>query len=43
MEDLNSMNGTKTNGIEIRGRRCELNNGDKIEVAGVAALTFKVA
>jgi pSer/pThr/pTyr-binding forkhead associated (FHA) protein len=42
VEDLNSANGTKTNGSDIRGKsRQELKDGDRIEVADVVALTFK--
>lgn len=42
IEDLNSTNGTKTNGVDIRGkRRQELKDGDRINVADVVELTFK--
>jgi hypothetical protein len=41
-EDHNSANGTKINGVEIKGKgRQELKDGDRIEVADVVALTFK--
>lgn len=42
VEDLKSANGTKTAGQEIKGGMRELSNGDTIEVAGVAALTFRI-
>jgi hypothetical protein len=42
VEDLNSTNGTKANGKDIRGKsRQELKDGDRIDVADVLALTFK--
>jgi hypothetical protein len=43
VEDLNSTNGTKANGSDIQGKsRQELKDGDRIEVADMVALTFKV-
>lgn len=41
IEDLNSANGTKTNGAEIRGVRKELNDGDIIEIVDSVKLTFR--
>lgn len=42
IEDQDSKNGTRLNGLEIRGRgRYELNDGDIIDVAGVATLVFR--
>lgn len=42
LEDQKSTNGTKLNGIEIKGKgRFELRDGDIIELAGVAKLTFR--
>jgi pSer/pThr/pTyr-binding forkhead associated (FHA) protein len=42
IEDLNSTNGTKTNGLDIKGKsRQELKDGDRIRVADVVELTFK--
>ena len=41
IQDLNSTNGTKINGVEIKGKeRWPLKNGDRIEIAEVMALTF---
>lgn len=43
VEDHSSANGTKLNGTEIRGKgKQELKDGDRIEVAGVATLSFRV-
>ncbi|MBN1374613.1 MAG: FHA domain-containing protein [Dehalococcoidia bacterium] len=43
VEDLNSTNGTKLNGSDIRGTgKHSLTNGDTVELAGVLTLTFKV-
>jgi hypothetical protein len=42
VEDLNSTNGTKVNGLQVNGSKLALNDGDQIEVASVVALTFKV-
>ena len=42
IEDLNSTNGSKVNGVEIRGNRYELNNGDRIEIANSISLMFTV-
>jgi hypothetical protein len=43
IEDLNSTNGTRLNGSEIRGSgRHTIANGDRVEIAGVLNLTFKV-
>ncbi len=43
VEDQNSANSTKVNGIDIKGKgKQELRDGDRIDVADVAALTFKV-
>jgi hypothetical protein len=43
VEDLNSANGTKANGIDISGKGIEaFKNGDRIAVADVVALTFQV-
>jgi hypothetical protein len=42
IEDLNSTNGTKLNGSEIRGTgKHTLTNGDTVELAGALNLTFK--
>lgn len=44
IEDLNSLNGTKLNGVEIKSEgKHTLKDGDKIEVAAVVALIFKIA
>jgi hypothetical protein len=44
IEDINSMNGTKLNGIEIKGKgKQTLKDGDQIAVADVVTLTFKMA
>ena len=41
-EDCGSSNGTRINGVEIRGRGWqELKNRDGIDFAGVATATFK--
>ena len=43
IEDLNSTNGTKLNGSEIRGTgKHAIANGDTVELAGALNLTFKV-
>jgi len=43
IEDLNSVNSTKANGVDIRGKgRQELKDGDRIEIADMVALTFHV-
>lgn len=43
IEDINSTNGTKLNGSDIRGTgKHSIANGDKVELAGVLTLTFKV-
>ena len=42
VEDLDSTNGTKTNGIDIRNKgKQEIKDGDRIEVADLLELTFK--
>ncbi|MCX6007907.1 MAG: FHA domain-containing protein, partial [Chloroflexi bacterium] len=42
IEDLNSTNGTKLNGSDIRGTgKHTLVNGDTVELAGALNLTFK--
>lgn len=44
VEDLNSANSTKLNGVEIKGKgKQELKDSDKLEVAEVAAVTFKMS
>lgn len=44
IEDVNSANGTKLNGADIKGKgKQELKDNDKIEVAEVTTLTFKVS
>lgn len=44
VEDLDSANGTKLNGVEIKGKgKQELKDGDKVEVAEVAAVIFKMS
>jgi hypothetical protein len=44
VQDNHSANGTKINGIDIKSRGWqELREGDKVDLAGVAALTFKSA
>ena len=41
IEDYHSANGTKINGINIRGKGLHsLNDGDKIDIAGIVVLTF---
>ena len=43
IEDLNSTNGTKLNGSEIRGTgKHTIANGDSVELAGALNLTFKI-
>jgi hypothetical protein len=43
IEDLNSTNGTKLNGSEIRGTgKHAIESGDAVELAGVFNITFKV-
>jgi pSer/pThr/pTyr-binding forkhead associated (FHA) protein len=43
IEDQNSANGTKINGHEIRGKgKQELKNGDKIDLADMVVLTFRI-
>jgi hypothetical protein len=42
-EDSDSANGTKVNGIEIKGKGLqELNDGDRIDIGGVIQLVFKM-
>jgi hypothetical protein len=42
IEDINSTNGTKLNGSEIRGTgKHTIANGDSVELAGALNLTFK--
>jgi hypothetical protein len=42
IEDSDSANGTKVNGVDITGRgRQELRDGDRIDVADAVSLTFK--
>ena len=44
IEDLQSANGTKVNGIDIKGLgKHELKDGDKIDLANAVALIFKVS
>lgn len=44
VEDLNSTNGTKLNGAEIKGKgKQELKDGDKLEIAEVVTVTFKIS
>lgn len=44
VEDLKSANGTKLNGTDIKDKgKQELKDGDKIEVAEVATVTFKMS
>jgi len=41
IEDYQSTNGTKLNGIEIKGKGLHvLHDGDKIDIAGIIVLTF---
>lgn len=40
VEDLNSTNGTKANGIEINGSKKELDSGDRIQIADKVEITF---
>lgn len=41
--DLDSLNGTRVNGVEIRGQgKKPLEDGDRITIAGVATVVFKV-
>jgi len=43
IEDINSTNGTRANGTDIRGKsRQELKDGDRIKIADVVELTFVV-
>ncbi len=43
IEDYRSANGTKLNGIEIRGKGLHaLHDGDHIDIAGIAVVTFRV-
>ena len=43
IEDLNSANGTKVNGIDIKGKgKQEIKDGDKIDLANTVVLTFRV-
>jgi S1-C subfamily serine protease len=40
--DMNSSNGTKLNGVEIKGKGWyELKDGDRIELAGIQSLVFR--
>jgi hypothetical protein len=42
IDDYSSANGTKVNGIDIKGKGWqELKDGDKIDIANVAVVTFK--
>ena len=44
IEDLQSANGTKVNGVNIAGKgKQELNDGDRIDLADVVSLTFRVS
>jgi hypothetical protein len=44
IEDANSTNGTKLNGAEIKGKgKLQLKDGDIVDVAQVAELTFRVS
>jgi len=40
VEDLNSTNGTKANGIGINGGKRELDSGDRIQIADKIEITF---
>ena len=43
LEDYQSTNGTRLNGIAIKGKGLHLlNDGDKIEISGIVVLIFKV-
>jgi pSer/pThr/pTyr-binding forkhead associated (FHA) protein len=43
IEDYQSANGTKLNGVDIKGRGLHLlKTGDKIDVAGILVLIFRV-
>ncbi len=43
VQDQNSTNGTKLNGIQIRGKgKYRLRHGDQIQLADVAIITFEV-
>ena len=43
IEDLNSTNGTRLNGSEIRGTgKHSIQSGDTVQLAGALELTFKV-
>ncbi len=43
-EDANSANGSRINGIEIKGKGLqELKDGDRIDLGGATELTFKLA
>jgi len=43
LEDENSANGTKLNGVQIKNKgQHALSDGDRIDIAGVATLTFKL-
>jgi hypothetical protein len=43
IEDYQSANGTKLNGVDIKGKGLHLlNDGDKIDVAGMVVLIYKV-
>jgi hypothetical protein len=42
IEDINSINGTKLNGVEIKGRgKQALKDGDQITIADVVTITFR--
>lgn len=44
IEDKQSTNGTKLNGVEIRGKgKQELRDGDKVEIVGTITVIFKLA
>ena len=44
IEDLQSANGTKVNGVDIVGKgKQELKDGDRIDLADVVSLTFRVS
>jgi pSer/pThr/pTyr-binding forkhead associated (FHA) protein len=44
IDDYSSTNGTRLNGVDIRGQGWqELKNGDRIEIAGVVTVTFQMA
>jgi S1-C subfamily serine protease len=44
IEDYNSANGTKLNGIDIKGKgRLELRDGDSIDVGGIISLNYRTS